>query len=440
MASNSHDGESLVQRSGTEVGIDRAGAVDGDAATNAMTVSSPAVLRRDLTVLPLGEDLILFSEEAQCILGLNPSASLVLEELQRGTSEREIIGKLAAIAGTPEAAEEWLSTIRGALASHGLMAGSEAPALKGPSIPDDRWSADRIATMPPYAPFSAVAEKRYLLLETCALIRYSHRGQLRMVDAVIGHLATDASREPTVTIELAGLTQPDGFLRTDVYRDKEPVAYAARQSMIGPTVKGVLWQTAINAHDFLFYIHAGVVGTPNGCILLPAQAGSGKSSLTAALIHRGFRYFSDEVALIQRADFRVPAMPLAICVKSTAWDLMAKYYPNITEVPMHWRDDGKRVRYLPPINSQSWMPAPVTHIVFPCYNAEAQTVLQPMSRSDALGRLMGECLALRQRLDYGIVQQLVTWMKEITCYNLTFSSLDAAADAVTELTKTKLSA
>src|SRR5262249_21106625 len=136
--------------------------------------------------------------------------------------------------------------------------------------------------------------------------------------------------------------------------------------------------------------------------------------------------------LIQRSDFRVPAMPLAICVKSTGWDVMAKYFPNIADLPMHWRDDGKRVRYVPPPNSLNWVPAPVTHIVFPRHNEQARTAIHPISQSEALGRLMAECLALRQRLDHRTVEDLVSWIRGIRCYSLTFSSLEAAADAVTE--------
>lgn len=76
--------------------------------------------------------------------------------------------------------------------------------------------------------------------------------------------------------ELAG-----GYLRTDVYRDREPVRtppgfddWTCR--------RGVLWQTAISAHDIYM---PGVVRTSAGCVLLPAQAGSRQSSVTAALTH-----------------------------------------------------------------------------------------------------------------------------------------------------------
>ena len=398
-----------------------------------MTIRPSSMLRQDLTVLPLGEDLILFSEEAQCILGLNASAAVVLQEMQNGTPAADVQRKLATEGTTAEQAEQWVSATLGALASHGMLMDSQpSGAFSGLTIPEDRWSAERVATMPPYAPFSPVAERTYRLLGTYARIRYAHPGQLRLTDSVIGHLETEETCEPTVVIDLKAV-KPDRYLRTDVYRDTEPVAYAARLSMVGPVVKSVLWQTAVNAHDFLFYIHAGVVGTGNGCVLLPAQAGSGKSSLTAALTHRGFLYFSDEVALIQRSDFRVPPMSLAICVKSTGWELMAKYFPNIADLQMHWRDDGKRVRYIPPPDSAGLAPAPVTHIVFPKHDAEARTAIHPISQSQALGRLMDECLALRQRLDHRIVQELVNWIKGVSCYSLTFSSLDEAVDAVTEV-------
>jgi hypothetical protein len=111
---------------------------------------------------------------------------------------------------------------------------------------------------------------------------------------------------------------------------------------------------------------------------------------------------------------------------------MARYFPDIADLPMHWRDDGKRVRYIPPPNSANWAPAPVTHIIFPRHDGGAKTAIHPISQSQALGRLMAECLALRQRLSRPIVEELVNWIKGIDCYSLTFSSLDAAVDAVTE--------
>jgi hypothetical protein len=169
---------------------------------------------------------------------------------------------------------------------------------------------------------------------------------------------------------------------------------------------------------------------------LPAAAGSGKSSLTAALVHRGFRYFSDEVALIEPFTFHVSPMPLALCVKSTGWDLMARYYPEILSLPVHVRCDGKVLHYIPPpADAAEQIPMPVRHIIFPRYEQDAPTRLARVKRSEALGRLMGECLALRQRLDHENVRQLVGWIAGTECYELTFSSLETAAQLVMEATR-----
>ena len=77
---------------------------------------------------------------------------------------------------------------------------------------------------------------------------------------------------------------------------------------------------------------------------------------------------------------------------------------------------------------------PVGHIIFPHYEQDAPTRLERVKRSEALGRVMGECVALRQRLDDTKVRQLVGWIAGIECYELTFSSLETAAQLVIEAT------
>jgi hypothetical protein len=394
-------------------------------------------LRANLVLLPLDGDAVVFSEEAQHLLHLNPPAALLFRELQKGTPHSELSHVLAAegLVGSEEA-EQWATATLDAFKSCGMFEdGPVAPAALTSSTEDDAEAARQAAVCAPHAPFEPVAEERYRLLETCALIRFGHVAQVRLVRSIIGHLATDDHVAPTIVIDINATMLDNGHLRSDVYRDGIPIGRAPRLSEMAPIVKAALWQSAINAHDFLFYIHAGVVGTGASCVLLPAAAGSGKSSLTAALVHRGFRYFSDEVALIEPTTFHVSPMPLAMCIKSTGWDLMARYYPGILSLPVHVRSDEKVLRYIPPpADSKEQTPTPVGHVIFPRYEGAAPTRLERVKRSEALGRLMGECLALRQRLDQKNVRQLVRWISGIECYELTFSSLETAAQLVAEAT------
>jgi hypothetical protein len=387
-------------------------------------------LRSDLVLLPLDGDAIAFSEGAQCLFGLNQSAALIVHELQQGTQAAELAGRLVArgLVGAGEAAH-WVSATLDALATHGMLAdGASPPPAR--VLDEDQGDEQLIGDVPSYQPIEPVAEQRYRLLGTCALIRFGHADQAAWVNTVLGHLAVADKSAPSTVLDIHATRLPNGELRSDIYRDGRPVGCALRASRLAPLVKAAFWQAAINAHRFLYYFHAGAVGTDTHCIILPAAAGSGKSSLTGALVHRGFRYFSDEVALIEPG-FRVAPMPLAMAIKSTGWDLMARYFPVIPRLAVHIRTDAKALRYLPPPRgSRAAAPLPVSHIFFPKYQADAGTKLEPVSRSDALGRLMGECLALSQRLDRGNVEQLLAWIRGVDCYSLTFDSLDDAVGLI----------
>ena len=316
-----------------------------------------------------------------------------------------------------------------------LEDGPVPPIPPKPISEEPEAGGHQAAECAPYRPFEPAAERRYRLLETCALVRFGHPAQIRLINSVIGHLATDDDVTPNIVMDISAELLNNGHLQSDVYRDGAPFGRARRLSQVAPIVKAALWQSAINTHDFLFYLHAGVVGTGTSCVLLPAAAGSGKSSLTMALVDRGFLYFSDEVALIEPGTFRVPPVPLATCVKSTGWDLVSRYYPQISSLPIHVRCDQKVLRYVPPPGHKPEQTSvPVSHIIFPKYRPDARTRLERISRSEALGRLMGECLALRQRLDQNNVPELVRWIAGVECYELEFSCLEAAAQLVVEAT------
>jgi hypothetical protein len=392
-----------------------------------------ATLRPDLSFFPLDDGLVAFSQASQSLIGLNATAAFIAGSLAKGIPASGLAEALVSDWGAPpEHAENWAGSALAALASQGLLLEHDPLSLPGGGISDEDAAARR-RRMPALAPFKPAAETHYRLLGTHALIRYCYHAQKRMVDHVIGHLKTDEPVTPTLIIDVAGDMWDDGgiHITSHVYCNGEPEDVAHKLSFLGPIVKSALWVASVNAHDFLLDLHAGVVGRNGRCILLPAAAGSGKSSLTAALVHSGLDYYSDEVALVERDTFLVPPVPLAVCVKSTGWDLMARYYPQLATVPMHRRVDGKTVRYVPPPpDSTSQKPARVSHIFFPRYVADQPTRLAAMPRAEALAHLMDQCLAFRIPLNPTSVAELVRWIASIDCYSLAFSSLDEAVALV----------
>jgi hypothetical protein len=391
-------------------------------------------LRSDLLLLPLDDDVVVFSEQAQCLVGLNASAAAIVERLQTGLSSADIARHLVSEGACEADAEGWVQNVVEALAAQDMVDGPRrrAPSASESEVTSGPELAKRVAEMPAYAPFEPVAVRHYRLLNTCAEIRFGHLRQLPWVDSVIGHLAVEQPQAATLRIDIPAVQGPTS-VRSYVYRDGERVDFASGLFRLGPIVKGAFWQAAVNAYDFRFYVHAGVVGSGSSCMLLPAAAGSGKSSLTAALAHKGFRYFSDEVALLEPGTFAVPPAPLAFCVKKTGWPVIARYFPQIADTPIHQRMDRRVVRYLAPTAcglDVAQKSAPVSHIILPRYMKDAETAIKPVGRSEALRHLMVECLALRQRLTPQNVAALVRWISAIPCYSLIFSSLEQAVDLI----------
>lgn len=394
-------------------------------------------LRPDLTFLPLDDEVVVFSEQSQSLVGLNASAARIAQRVKAGAPLSEIASELTGNGvSSDEEAASWITTTLEALRSHGMAVDGPIPepAVSAELLLQQQAQAQRIAAMPPYSPVDAVAERRYRLLGSTVLMRFAMAAQAEAVDSALGHLAVADSAEPTNLVEIqASVFGSRASVRSYIYRDQSPVEFTTGLYRLAPAVKSLFWALAVERHPFQFYIHAGVVGSGDRCILLPAAAGSGKSSLTAALVHRGYRYLSDEVALIEPTTFRVPPVPLAVCVKSTGWEVMSRYFPRLRARMGHERMDGKLVRYVPP-DPGSIQPtsALVSHIVFPRYDGKAATEMRPIARSEALRRLMSECLACG-RLDRANVAELIRWIGTIDCYELPFASLETAADLVEQV-------
>jgi hypothetical protein len=337
----------------------------------------------------------------------------------------------AAAAAFDLATSDALAAVQSTLTSfrqHGLVAGSDLP--ERAPVPAEPLVDPRI---PPYraVAVAVASERRYAVLGSRFAVRFTDLAQEHRVHPLFAHLETTEASTADVVVDVVASGG-----RHFVYRDGEPARGAPGIDRLAPIVKEVLWPLAVYRFPYFLYVHAGVVGDGQRCLLLPAASGSGKSSLTTALCHLGLDYLSDEVALIEPDTFRVRSIPLSLCVKDSGWSLAARYRPDVWTLATHQRGDGKVVRYLPPPLSKGFDPGrsyPASHLVFPRYDPEAVTELRPIARVEALRRLMDECLAIRPPLDATNVEGLVHWMAGLATYELPMSSLDHAAELVRDL-------
>jgi hypothetical protein len=376
-------------------------------------------------LLLLDDEGVLFDEFRQEVLALNTAATTIWCLMDQGGTTTEIDSRLQAMFGLDaEQAASFTAAALGDWAARGLLEGTPRPP---PAAPDE----PRVAALPPYPePVPGfVRERHYVVRELPLTVRFTEQAQEALVHPVLAHLeaspSASACRIDIVTTQ-AGIT---------LYRDGAARLGCTRLDELVPLAKGLAWQFGLSNGDFLLNMHAGVVAGPAGAILLPAPPGSGKSTLTAALVAAGLDYFSDEVALLTEDTLAVMPFPLAMCVKDTGIDVLAALFPEITTLPMHIRPDAKRVVYMPPPAER--VPRhdtrrPVVAIVFPRYAAGEPNSLRTLAKPAALARLLSQCTGVGALLETRHVARLVAWISDLRCYEMDFSDLGAAvADLIT---------
>lgn len=271
------------------------------------------------------------------------------------------------------------------------------------------------------------------LLDTHFSVRTAPSLPAGEIGRLLGHLNRDLDHQAKV-VELEVL-QANGQIV--LLEEGLPPRQSSSLENTVPMIHAALRRTAVNRHDFMLQIHAGVVARHGVCTLLPAQAGSGKTTLTAALISNGYQYFSDEIALIEMPGFRVRPFPISLTVKPGSINALGRLYPELARLPSHVREDGITVRYLSPALES--LPASldeataVRRIIFPRYDADAETTLRPLAKADALQRLLDECLVIPLLLEQAGISELVRLFEHVACYELVISNLETAVRAIDDL-------
>lgn len=276
--------------------------------------------------------------------------------------------------------------------------------------------------------------RHYRLVSTTYAISVPCAELSDRVQAAFGHLECQ-DHEFDVLLELQQV--PSGGWR--VSDATGVVALVPTLDGVVPTLKQLVRESAVERHSALVSVHAGAVSFGDGAVLLPARAGSGKTTLTAGLLQAGATYFSDEIALLGGAEMHLTPVPLALTVKAGSVQPLESRYPHLMQLAEHLREDQVRVRYLPP--PRVTQPDPdrqerVRWIVFPQYAPGTPTTLTTVERPEALRRLLDQASVNRLRMDEANAEALVKWMRGVECYELRHSSLDEAVSKLLELANT----
>lgn len=200
------------------------------------------------------------------------------------------------------------------------------------------------------------------------------------------------------------------------------------------------WCVANHAHQYLI-IHAAVIERGGRAVVLPAPPGSGKSTLTAALIHHGWRLLSDELCLVQRGGDdagRLIPLPRPVSLKNESIAIVRGLYPQSTMGPACSDTVKGTVAHLkPPTESvlrvhESASPA---WIIFPKWNAGAPAALTSASKPTTFIRLADHAF------NYSLLgvegfESMRGLIERSECFDFTYSRIDDALRLFDELAGT----
>lgn len=193
-----------------------------------------------------------------------------------------------------------------------------------------------------------------------------------------------------------------------------------KQTLAHLLINEVIYEGIVGNHQHLA-LHGGAVVKAGQGILLPGKSGSGKSSLTAWLVGKGFTYLTDELVLLA-GDGTILPFTRPLSLKFPASNLLVDIFrlernelltgPQGTMIPYRLLNDADR-ETLPTLHT----------IIFPTFVADGDGELTKISHARCCLRLLETYVNARDHADHGF-SRLAGLIRGVDAYELRYSSFD----------------
>ena len=218
--------------------------------------------------------------------------------------------------------------------------------------------------------------------------------------------------------------KPQVIFTLDRVTPFKPLAYDQAFPMLE---WGLNWCISTRINNQLI-IHAAVVEKNGYALIMPGEPGSGKSTLCAALVSRGWRLLSDELTMVSLQDGKVNPLPRPVSLKNESIDVIRSFHSDAIMgrishdtakgTVAHMRIPTEHVER----SNETAIPA---WVVFPKYIAGSPLSLIPLTKGNATIRLVENSFNYSILSEKGFVA-ITDLVDKADCFDFSYSVLDEA--------------
>jgi HprK-related kinase A len=197
---------------------------------------------------------------------------------------------------------------------------------------------------------------------------------------------------------------------------------------------GINLALAMRFHCFLM-LHAAVLERNGRALLLPALPGYGKTTLCAALMHRGWRLFSDEFGLVRLGGTELTPIPRPLPLKNESIEVLRGFAPEAEFGPkIPGTRKGTVAHVKPPKESvvRAQETAPAAWVVYPKWSPGEALALERLDKADGFMQLATNAFNY-EMLGESAFMTVRALMSAVDCHRLIYSDLEQAVTALSAL-------
>ena len=194
-------------------------------------------------------------------------------------------------------------------------------------------------------------------------------------------------------------------------------------------------------HEFprMLVAHAAAVCSEQQVILMPAVAGSGKSTLSTALLQQGYHIINDDIVPVN-FNGTLTAINSPVKIKSGSWPVLGALYPELMQADVVQRADQLKMRQWLPPEEMRCLPGSTyqaTAIVVPEYNPDKAASITSLNPTQSLQALLQAEPYFPHRLTRPYLKAILNWLEPIPAWRMNYQTIDQAIDMLDSISLIK---